>query len=324
MNLAAISGLSARLGADLTLVQGGGGNASIKQDGVLWVKASGKWLAHARRETIFVPVALDAVRDAIRRGDADPVSQHVCDVGSLRPSIETTLHALLPHAVVVHLHAINALAVAIQAHGRDIAADRLRGLRWTWIPYSRPGIDLTHAVAAAGDQHDILILENHGLVVGADDCDAAWDRVAEVESRLAIATRASPVADLATLRRAAGERGMALPVDPIVHDLATDPVSLAWFRGGVLFPDQVVFLGPVVAVDVPQDTIPYVILPGVGVLVRPTITDGQHAMLQAIALLLQRIPSTASVVPLSSDEVAALAGWEAEKYRIALDAQQRR
>ena len=42
----------AHIGADPLLVQGAGGNVSWKEDGTLWIKASGKWLAGApaRRE----------------------------------------------------------------------------------------------------------------------------------------------------------------------------------------------------------------------------------------------------------------------------------
>ena len=39
--------LSADLGRNPLLVQGAGGNTSIKEDGLLWVKASGTWLSEA-------------------------------------------------------------------------------------------------------------------------------------------------------------------------------------------------------------------------------------------------------------------------------------
>jgi rhamnose utilization protein RhaD (predicted bifunctional aldolase and dehydrogenase) len=46
----ALTDVSARLGCDPLLVQAGSGNTSVQLDGVLWIKASGKWLAHAARE----------------------------------------------------------------------------------------------------------------------------------------------------------------------------------------------------------------------------------------------------------------------------------
>src|SRR5258705_133149 len=54
--------LSARLGCEPMLVQANNGNTSAKLDGVLWIKASGKCLANAKREHTFVPVELAAIK----------------------------------------------------------------------------------------------------------------------------------------------------------------------------------------------------------------------------------------------------------------------
>lgn len=56
--------MSARVGRNILLVQGAGGNSSVKEDDVLWVKASGTWLADAEDKDIFVPVALSAAATA--------------------------------------------------------------------------------------------------------------------------------------------------------------------------------------------------------------------------------------------------------------------
>lgn len=37
--------MSARVGSNILLVQGAGGNSSVKDGDVLWVKASGTWLS---------------------------------------------------------------------------------------------------------------------------------------------------------------------------------------------------------------------------------------------------------------------------------------
>lgn len=63
--LASISKLSAKIGKDLTLIQGGGGNTSIKEKNRMWVKASGKWLSDAEKENIFVSVDDAAIRKAV-------------------------------------------------------------------------------------------------------------------------------------------------------------------------------------------------------------------------------------------------------------------
>ena len=57
--------MSARVGANILLVQGAGGNSSVKHDDVLWVKASGAWLSEAEEKAMFVPVELAGARAAL-------------------------------------------------------------------------------------------------------------------------------------------------------------------------------------------------------------------------------------------------------------------
>ncbi len=184
------------------------------------------------------------VREGIERDETDPAAGRVLGETALRPSIETTLHALLPHRVVLHLHSVNALAWEVRADGESKVAGRLAGLAWAWVPYRRPGLPLTRAVrapAAAGAA--VLVLANHGIVVGADDCAVAEALVREVERRLAVAARAAPPADAARLAAMAAASGYRVVADPVVQALATDAACLAHVRAGVLYPDHVVFLG---------------------------------------------------------------------------------
>src|SRR5262249_61363042 len=58
MEFAALIDLSARIGTDPALVQGPGGNTSLKRDGTMWIKASGTWLSQAREPSIMVGLAL--------------------------------------------------------------------------------------------------------------------------------------------------------------------------------------------------------------------------------------------------------------------------
>ena len=57
--------LSVFLGDNLDWVQGAGGNTSVKENGVLWVKASGYWLSDAQNNNIFVPLDKQTVLDKI-------------------------------------------------------------------------------------------------------------------------------------------------------------------------------------------------------------------------------------------------------------------
>jgi rhamnose utilization protein RhaD (predicted bifunctional aldolase and dehydrogenase) len=114
--------LSAALGADPLRTQAAGGNTSIKRDGVMWIKASGKWLAHAMREAVMTPVLIEPLRQAIANGD--PRAERAVDfIDStrnslgLRPSIETSVHAVIPSPIVVHIHCVNTIAPAVRRDG---------------------------------------------------------------------------------------------------------------------------------------------------------------------------------------------------------------
>ena len=54
----ALRALSARVGANPLLVQASNGNTSIKLEEIMWIKASGRLLADAGRDELFVGVEL--------------------------------------------------------------------------------------------------------------------------------------------------------------------------------------------------------------------------------------------------------------------------
>jgi rhamnose utilization protein RhaD (predicted bifunctional aldolase and dehydrogenase) len=99
--------MSARLGNDPLQVQGPGGNTSIKDEKIMWIKASGTELANAETESIFVAVdRIAANAQANGYGDGTCIDTVIDPEINLRPSIETTFHAALNHKVVVHTHSI--------------------------------------------------------------------------------------------------------------------------------------------------------------------------------------------------------------------------
>jgi rhamnose utilization protein RhaD (predicted bifunctional aldolase and dehydrogenase) len=97
--------LSARLGSQPLLVRGNTGNTSIKVD-TLWIKASGKRLAKAAGEEMFAPVNLQGVEHFISQASAWLDGPRLTPAG-LTPSIETAMHLVLPHRVVIHLHSVS-------------------------------------------------------------------------------------------------------------------------------------------------------------------------------------------------------------------------
>ena len=330
--LADLAALSARIGADIALVQAAGGNTSIKIGDILWVKASGTWLAEAERTPIFVPVDLPAARAAMAAGD-DRIPIRADAPPGLRPSIETSLHAFMPHRVVLHVHAVNVIAWAARADAPNELAKHLDGLAWAWLPYCRPGLPLTRAVAqaTAGRMPDILILGNHGLVVGGADCDRAEALMREVEHRLALPARPAPAGDPVRLEASCRNTVYRPAAFAECHAIATDAQSRAVATGGTLYPDHVVFLGPGARALWPNETVaditrstcgqappPFLLVPGVGTVLRRDLPPGAEPLLRCLGLVAARLPGGAEITYIPPEEELALMTWDAEHYRKSL------
>jgi rhamnose utilization protein RhaD (predicted bifunctional aldolase and dehydrogenase) len=328
--------LAARLGRDRLVVQGPGGNISLKQDSVMWVKASGTWMMEAESRSILIPIDFAAVLDGLAAGDpacetCSPFVRHDLTHSPLRPSIETTLHAVMPQKVVVHVHCVETISIACLSDAADRLAASLNGLNWTFVPYTRPGASLGRAmVEHMRNGTNIVVLGKHGLVVAGDTVDEAAQLRTEVSRRLARVARAAPRVDRETLRKAQGD-GYAPAQDDELHAIATDPVSFAAARRGSLYPDHVVFLGPGIietaatetAADAARRTgrpdAPMVVVPGAGVLLHIAATPSALALARCLADVTCRLASDDPVDPLSATDEAQLLDWDAEKYRQSLD-----
>ncbi len=324
--LAELAAFAATIGGDITQVQGPGGNVSLKQDGTLFVKASGTWLAAAQDSVIFVALGLEALHTAMAQNADAATVPCIAAPGTrvgLRPSIETVLHAFFPHRVVVHTHSVSTIARAVCSDAATRLAPLLAGLRWCLVPYARPGAPLLDAVrAAVGDARlDVLILANHGLVVGAESVADAACLLADIERRLHVAARAAVLPDLENLSLLSAKFGRRLPVDPICHAIATDPPALARAMGGALYPDHVVFLGPgAPPLDwTAADDAPMVPVPGHGVLLRGDLGAAGEEMVRCLAHVLLRLSPDDNVRVLSQHDEMALMGWDAEEYRRRFD-----
>lgn len=320
---------SASIGSDPSLVQGPGGNVSLKRDGVLWVKASGTWLANALTQDIVVPVDLPALLAAVRQGDAAAVENAAQFVvaalaeTALRPSIETTLHAMLPHPVVIHVHCVETMAWAARQDAEAAVMPLLAGLNWRFLPYVRPGAPLTfEMLRVLRHDTDVLVLGNHGLVVGGADTRAAVALLAEVSRRLRRPVRPAPPPDLAALARVAAGSAYGPAADALTHGSATDAAAFAVAKLGSLYPDHVIFLGPGIATDIASGIAgdrAMVVVEGAGVLLRRDATAGAVALARCLADVTLRLDPSEPIVTLTDAQNAELLGWDAEKYRQQLN-----
>ena len=223
-----------RFGRDPEFSRGGGGNASAKVDGVLYIKPSGVALATLTAGDL-VPLDTEPLLALLHSGDAtadaaaadaaaefagaggDPVMRtamaaRLADAGGRRPSVELLFHAFLPERFVLHTHPVDINAVTCNSDGAALAG-RLFGDRALWVPYTDPGLPLARAIVEARRAHvertgrpapAVTLMQNHGLIVGGDSTAeigerSAWllETVRAAMDRAAAARAAFPAVDLA-------------------------------------------------------------------------------------------------------------------------------
>ena len=328
-----ITNYCAAIGADPLLVQGAGGNVSWKSGDTLWVKASGTCLADAQRNDIFVPVDLPHLTSALSSGDFSVIPR-LRGQSPLRPSIETLLHALMPHQVVVHLHAVEILAWLVRNnYERDIGAALGSRLRWTSTGYHKPGAALAQAVNTALDNvpgAGAVLLQNHGVVIGGADVDEIRHQLRTITDLLTVRPRPPVSAPQYEPLSIADYESYKPVADPFIHQLAMDTtlfnrLSSSW----ALCPDHVVFLGARPACYSSMDGFrseiadscfrpALIFIRDVGVFTQANFNAGQMAQLRCYYDVLARQPEGAEVNVLNNDQIAELLDWDAERYRIKL------
>src|ERR1700735_5440266 len=179
------------LGGDPRLVLHGGGNTSVKTQGkdflgdpveVICIKGSG-WDMGA-----IEPAGLPAVRLApLRRlraldklSDEDMVNfqrVNLLDSTAPNPSVETLLHAFLPHKVIDHTHSTAVLALTDQPDGEAVARE-VFGNRVAYVPYTIPGFALAKSVAEVFDKNPNvqgLVLLQHGIFSVGETAPQAYE-----------------------------------------------------------------------------------------------------------------------------------------------------
>jgi rhamnose utilization protein RhaD (predicted bifunctional aldolase and dehydrogenase)/NAD(P)-dependent dehydrogenase (short-subunit alcohol dehydrogenase family) len=268
------------LGQDPSLVLHGGGNTSVKtrthdlsgdETDVLCVKGSGWDMGNIE------PQGLPAVRMApllklrARESLSDEEMVHhqrayLLDPGSPNPSVETLLHAFLPHKFIDHTHSTAILSIADQPNSPELCAE-IFGRRMGLVSYIMPGFALAKKAAEVFEQDpsvEGLILLKHGIFTFGDTARDAYELMIEMvslaEARLArdrkpvfaqaiLPTEAAPLAAIAPIVR--GACGGAENDDwrRMILDFRTSPAILNYVNGtelgryaaqGVVTPDHTI------------------------------------------------------------------------------------
>jgi rhamnulose-1-phosphate aldolase/alcohol dehydrogenase len=275
------------LGGDPRLVLHGGGNTSVKthvkdlfgEDAeVLCVKGSG-WDMGSIEPTGMPAVRLAALRK-LRARAAMPDDEMVrvqraslIDPQAPNPSVETLLHAFVPHKFVDHTHATAVLSLIDQADSEALCAETY-GRRLGFVPYMMPGFALAKKAAEVFESNpDVegLILDKHGIFTFGNDAREAYERMiefvtlaeerlrkkgnakfasAKVPDELASAAEVAPIIRGACVLRDAYGEGAHKRL--ILHFRSSDTILnyvsgkdiMRYARAGLITPDHVIRTKP--------------------------------------------------------------------------------
>ena len=288
--------LISRYGQDFSMVQGLGGNCSVKTGSRMRVKASGQRMASVRDPNFFYEVALTA------SGFTDEVEGQ-----SGRPSIEVYLHALLPYKYVVHLHSTKAIAFSMTSRFAPETICRTKSDRIHLIPYSRPGLELMDSLRGLDFDPSGFssLLQNHGVVVAANSIKTVANRIREVERF------ASPESLVVTSSLSPTMSNSIIPLELRQHTLW----QAKWNWRAT--PDHVVFLGSTPdpeVIDAIDSSSTVAQLFGNLSSQGKSITQQEQALW---FLSLSNMLPMERLHVLSEEEAEYLLGWEAEKLRVS-------
>lgn len=226
------------LGMDRKLVLHGGGNSSVKTQytdlfgnpiNVLCIKGSG-WDMATIEPAGFPAVRLSPLlelRELKTLDDAEMVNFQRCnllDSTAPNPSIETLLHAFVPHKFVDHTHSTAILSLTDQPDGERICRD-VFGNRMGYVPYIMPGFLLSKRAIEEFEKNpeiEGLVLLNHGIVTFGDTARQSYERmiaaVSLAEERLTVKRKSIRV----SARRTAGAAASST-IAPVIRGLLALP-----------------------------------------------------------------------------------------------------
>lgn len=344
MNLSPLIYFSRLYGADPELVTCGGGNTSMKENGVMYVKGSGTALKDAVTETFVgmdMKKLLGMLDEEYPSDDAARESKFVSDCMAAklpgeegkRPSVEALLHALFPQRFVLHLHPALVNGLTCSQNGAS-ECKRLFGDSVVWVPACRPGYTLAKIMQGvfAKATHPIktVLLENHGVFFGADTVEDLGVHLSGMLNALKACVSEIPSVEYEgedaqyteLIRKNSGKQFVNFNASPTALKFAGSPEAaqaiLKPFN-----PDQIVYCGPRVKLARCEGCLKsidanVIVMLGKGIY---TLGDTQKAADNCMTLVkdAMKIATYAQAFggpkPMDQELVDFIVGWEVESYR---------
>lgn len=262
------------LGQNKDLVLHGGGNTSVKIDGVLYVKGSG-WNLDTIEKEGFSPVDLATLIEMASRenlSDTQMVKEQraaMSDQSFPNPSIEAILHAIIPFTYVDHTHADAVVTLSNTPNGKEII-EELYGKNMVIIDYVMPGFELARHIYLQTlnlnwKNIEGIILLNHGVFTFDNDAKKAYEKMISIVTKAEdylqknvtfLSNTSQGNIDVEIIRSLVHEVGVLRGCDifPIVLDsdqakaLSSRPNLERLIKQGELTPEHVIRIKPFPAI----------------------------------------------------------------------------
>jgi rhamnose utilization protein RhaD (predicted bifunctional aldolase and dehydrogenase) len=322
--------LCSAIGKDPFLSQGAGGNYSWKSEDSLYIKASGMWLSEAQTKNIFVEVNRKKYLNDLKENKFD-VDLFKYSQNGLKPSIETSMHALLPQKYVIHLHPVKVLSVLIQNNWQSLIQEKFKNtlISFNLVGYHKPGKDLAEAIDIANNQipnANLFFLKNHGIIVVENDFESFKNLLSKTLNLFSDEGPTNQDNYLSELEISDIPNYLNFKHPAISKLISEDIFQKTLEQNWRLYPDHLVFMGirPIFIskfnlADSEKKDSPVIFFEvSKGCYIHENHTKAQLAQLKCYFDVLLSVNDYSSIDSLTESDSLELLNWDAEKYRLSL------
>lgn len=168
--------LSKSVGEDFNLIQGPGGNTSYKNRDLIYIKKSGTFLRESENVDIFISENIHKLEEFYNLSDN-------YEKFNKEMSIETPLHLIFKEKYVFHYHSLLSIIISTK-YTLDFIKKFCFENNISWIPYKRPGVDLSREVLKniVEDKIKIYFLQNHGMLIASNSLSEIGNTIKSTEA----------------------------------------------------------------------------------------------------------------------------------------------
>lgn len=160
--------LSSIFGACRFRSQGAGGNISVKEGNVLYIKASGFKITSISKTNGFVGCDILSIKDSLQNSSED-LQRSIIQNHHLKPSMEALFH-VLPKKYIVHIHPVFFCRYLCSKNATQLFSTT-NFPNSLFVEYAKPGLELAQIILPRYKNESIIFLKNHGIILLSDSID---------------------------------------------------------------------------------------------------------------------------------------------------------